>query len=307
MTDLARAGKCPTRGERSFPPGPCSAVSSPRSSDSRPNRCAKAKDPNPKADRSRKCRRERASGSKTTEFFFLIFPWCLGVVVVEKEFTYHHGTKTPRKARLEGDAFDSVFEERDVEVDQQAEALAGQFEVGQKLCLENRDEVFDRFQFNENAILDEHVQAHVGVEANSFVDNRHGILCHKSETALAQFVAEANFVNRFGESWSERSMNFERCIDNLPSNGVNAFWNWFDRFSEVHFDTRGFDLPPRRQERQHGRAFLFFPDPPSTLSIVVPKDWGRASDTLLTASLSLLAFSLVSWCLVCWLPQRLRM
>jgi hypothetical protein len=55
------------------------------------------------------------------------------------------------------------------------------------------------------------------------------VLRFDGETALAQFLAKTDFVNRFSEAWSKRPMNFERRIDDLSRHEIHSLWNWFDQ------------------------------------------------------------------------------
>ena len=49
---------------------------------------------------------------------------------------------------------DAVFDQRPVEVDQQAKTLVGESEIGQKLLLVNRSQQFDGLDFHDDLIFD---------------------------------------------------------------------------------------------------------------------------------------------------------
>jgi len=67
---------------------------------------------------------------------------------------------------------DAVLEHGDVEVDQQTDRFAGEFEVGDNLCVVNRMQFFDALQFDDDRILGEHVDAETAIQSDGFVDYR---------------------------------------------------------------------------------------------------------------------------------------
>jgi len=70
---------------------------------------------------------------------------------VRREF-HHKVTKTQRR-ELKDDAFDSVLDSRHVEVEEDAESVAGEFEVGKDLGFMDREKHFDGFEFDNQSIL----------------------------------------------------------------------------------------------------------------------------------------------------------
>jgi hypothetical protein len=74
------------------------------------------------------------------------------------------------------DARDTVLDESHLEVDEKAEALVGEPEVGQKLLLVNRSEKLDGFHFHDHLVLDDQVGPESGVDADALIDHRDRLL-----------------------------------------------------------------------------------------------------------------------------------
>ncbi len=56
-----------------------------------------------------------------------------------------------------GHSFDAVFEQDDVEVNQQTNFFLLQFEIGKQLCLVKWDHLLDGFEFNDDFVLDKQI------------------------------------------------------------------------------------------------------------------------------------------------------
>ncbi len=79
----------------------------------------------------------------------------------------HKGTK-----RSEGNAVDPVLYQYTVKVDQQAQPVAGEFEVGQHLRFVNREERVHSLEFDHNPVLHDEVEPQSGIQAKAIVDHR---------------------------------------------------------------------------------------------------------------------------------------
>ena len=66
----------------------------------------------------------------------------------------HQDAKAPRIDSTNKPT-DSVLDERHIEIDQQAQAFARKFQIGQNLGLMNGQESFDRFNFNDDEVVDD--------------------------------------------------------------------------------------------------------------------------------------------------------
>ena len=56
-------------------------------------------------------------------------------------------------------AFDAVLHERDVPIQQKTQFQVGELEVCQKLCLVDRQELFNGFVFDDHGLVDQHVDS----------------------------------------------------------------------------------------------------------------------------------------------------
>ncbi len=83
-----------------------------------------------------------------------------------------------------GDAADAVFDERDVEVDEESKGFSGQLEVGGELGLVDGREFGDGFEFDDHQIVDEKIQTIAHVDDDSVVVNRLGLLPLHRESPL---------------------------------------------------------------------------------------------------------------------------
>ena len=118
------------------------------------------------------------------------------------------------------DVCNAIFDERHLEVDEQAQTLVGEPQVGQKLLLVNRSENLDGFHFHDHLIFDDQVGAEAGVNAHTVVDHRNRLLPHRAQTPAAQFICQDWIVDRFEQARPERRMDAEGGIHNLLGDGV---------------------------------------------------------------------------------------
>lgn len=90
--------------------------------------------------------------------------------------TAHHGntedTEAARKAGLEQDSFDAVWEKRNIEVHQQASGYALKTQVGHKLSRMNRQEPFNRLDLDNQRVFNQEVNNITLLDPNSLVLNR---------------------------------------------------------------------------------------------------------------------------------------
>jgi len=118
------------------------------------------------------------------------------------------------------DSRDTVFDQRHVEVDQQAKTLVGETEIGQKLLLVNRGKHLDGFDFDDDLVFDDQIGPESSIDTDVLLDYRNRLLAHRAETPAAQFIRQDGIVNRFQQARAKRRMNAESGIDDLLGNGV---------------------------------------------------------------------------------------
>jgi hypothetical protein len=111
----------------------------------------------------------------------------------------------------------TFLQDRYVEVYQQPELMSRETQVSQDNGFVNRTEALDRFQFDDDAILDQQIQAESAVEFDRFVHERHGFLLFKADAAEGQFVAKALFVRGFEKARAEELVNLDGGANDLAS------------------------------------------------------------------------------------------
>ena len=85
---------------------------------------------------------------------------------------YHEDTKGTKKNVIsEDEPFDAVFEQRDIEIDQKPQSLIGKPKVCEKLCLVQRNHLFDSFQLDNNEVFNQKIDSESGVESETIIKN----------------------------------------------------------------------------------------------------------------------------------------
>ena len=118
------------------------------------------------------------------------------------------------------DSRDAVFDQRHLEVDQQAKPLVGEPEIGEKLLLVDREEHLDGFDFYDDFIFDHQIGPESRIHADAVIDHRNRLLAHCAETPPAQLLRQNRLINRFQQARSQSCMNAESGIDDFLGNGV---------------------------------------------------------------------------------------
>lgn len=80
-----------------------------------------------------------------------------------------------------------MLDQRHVEVDEKAEPLGSEYRMHH----------LDRFQFTNDLLFHQHVQAQPLIEGDPVIDDGHDYLTAVSEAAFAQLVAKADLVDAF--------------------------------------------------------------------------------------------------------------
>lgn len=93
-----------------------------------------------------------------------------------------------------GDSGDAVLQQFDIEVDEQAQTLITEFQVRKQLGLMNLGNNLYRLKFNDDAVLDEKVEAIAGVDSKPVVDQRQLELSNNAVSTLPQLVFQASLV-----------------------------------------------------------------------------------------------------------------
>jgi hypothetical protein len=115
---------------------------------------------------------------------------------------------------LEDDSLQAVFQDRDLEVDEEADGEAGEFEIGHELGFMDRQKLFYGLQLDDDSLLDEQVDPVAAIEGNRFVLNGKIDLSTKRYASQGELVAHALFVSRLEQPWAEGPMHLDRRSDN---------------------------------------------------------------------------------------------
>ena len=89
------------------------------------------------------------------------------------------GLRDSPRWRSKDQASDAVLQQRDVEIDEQTDAMTRQLQVREELGLEQRAQPVDGRHFNDDQPPDDQVQAKPRVKADPVIDDRKWYLAGK--------------------------------------------------------------------------------------------------------------------------------
>ena len=107
------------------------------------------------------------------------------------------------------DTANAVAKMRNVEVDQQANLVATQLQVGQNLRKVQRKQFFNCFDFDDDAVFDNKVDAIGGIQLNTLIDDRKPNLMRENYSILSELIAETRIVRALEAASSNSGMDFE--------------------------------------------------------------------------------------------------
>ncbi len=99
--------------------------------------------------------------------------------------------------RAENDSANPLFEQPDVEINQETNLAARQVEVGQQLRFVDWRDLFDRFQLDNDLTIDEQVDSIATVDKDVFVNHRQSGLALKIQLALSELMSKTSLIGRF--------------------------------------------------------------------------------------------------------------
>jgi hypothetical protein len=103
-------------------------------------------------------------------------------------------TAEARRRGVKNLSYDSLSQNRHVEIDDESNRLVQQLQIGEELCFMDGENSLNALQLENYDILDDQIKAITTVEGHAFVDNRYGDLPLKSQSSEVQLTAEAFFV-----------------------------------------------------------------------------------------------------------------
>jgi len=92
------------------------------------------------------------------------------------------------------EAFDPILQMYDVEVDQQSDGFAAQFEIRNNLSLMNRRDRIDRLDFDNHEIFDQQIHSIADLQFHAVVDDGKSDLARASNTRFVKLMLQAGLV-----------------------------------------------------------------------------------------------------------------
>ena len=121
----------------------------------------------------------------------------------------HGGTEgTEARAALDDSSYDRVSEDYGVEVDEEADAEATEFQVGQQLGFVSRDEFFDGFDFQHDLFLNHEIEAVTALEVHAFILNGKLDFLPKPDPLQVKLAGQATLVGGLEEPRPEQAVDF---------------------------------------------------------------------------------------------------
>ncbi len=114
-----------------------------------------------------------------------------------------------------------MLENLDVEVDQEPELQASEFQVGEYLRGMNRLKSLDGFELQQNRILNHEVGSKTNLDHLPTVGKRYWTLTVKGQFSCSKLVRETSLVRTFQEAGTERAVHLHCRTDDLLAKGIN--------------------------------------------------------------------------------------
>jgi hypothetical protein len=98
---------------------------------------------------------------------------------------------------------DPLTQVRNVEVNEQSNTLATQFEVGEQLCFVDRKDGLNRFHFDNHFVFDEQIDAVAELDDEAIVFDCKWFLRFEGDAEALQFVTQARSIRTFQQTRPE--------------------------------------------------------------------------------------------------------
>ncbi len=116
-------------------------------------------------------------------------------------------------APLQDVALDAVGQRYGIEVDQQADAAWAETEIGQKLRLVQRQDAFNRLEFQDHLAVYADVGDVAAVQVDIVINYGEQYLALERCTGPVELMAKAFFIDRFEQAGAEAAVNAHRQAD----------------------------------------------------------------------------------------------
>jgi len=105
------------------------------------------------------------------------------------------GRQSPIEVDSQDDPADAITDQGDVEIDEQPQPLAGELEICEHLSLVDGEQPLYGLEFNDDAAVDQGIDAKSCIDLKSVVQHRKHELTLSREFSLSELVEEASFVD----------------------------------------------------------------------------------------------------------------
>ena len=106
-----------------------------------------------------------------------------------------------------------MFEQGHIEIHQETESKAGQFQVGEWLSLIDGREHVDGFDLNDHYVIDDKIETVACVEGKPAIHNGKRDLSFDLDATFSELIFEAMFVGGFEQSWPKGPVDLETRVD----------------------------------------------------------------------------------------------
>ena len=108
-----------------------------------------------------------------------------------------------------------ISDQSHIEIDQEAQPFVCKPQIGVKLLLVNRSDLSERFDFDDDFVLNDQVRAKSHLKASSFINHRNRLLRGNLEASLLQLARQNGYVNGFEQPWTQTHVDSIGCVNDL--------------------------------------------------------------------------------------------
>jgi hypothetical protein len=120
-------------------------------------------------------------------------------------------------------SLDAIFEDGNVEVDEQPPLNPGKFEVGQELGFVDRRESFNGLELNHQGSWKQDVEPVAALQMNVFVANGQRMLTHMRNPGMPQFIGQTFLVGGLQQAGSQLPVHLNGKSNDLMRERVFGF------------------------------------------------------------------------------------
>lgn len=118
---------------------------------------------------------------------------------------------------------DAIFQAGDIEIQQKPDLFPAQLQIGNQLGFMERNHFLHGFQFDDDCVFNEDVDAVTNVEFHLVVNHRQTYLAESFKPAFSKLINQAGFISRFQKPRPEARMNLNGRSNDFRSECVVGF------------------------------------------------------------------------------------